>query len=84
MSLFSVQIIRRNEKMLEESRDTITVPASFMIRMLASLNHARFGTYICGHEPFYRTSVQLKAARIHRFIGSMNKKGPQGISTTKM
>lgn len=36
------EIIRRNEKMLEESRDTITVPASFMIRMLASLNHARF------------------------------------------
>ncbi|XP_015769434.1 PREDICTED: DDB1- and CUL4-associated factor 6-like [Acropora digitifera] len=37
-------IIRRNEKMLEESRDTITVPASFMIRMLATLNQARFGT----------------------------------------
>lgn len=37
------EIIGRNEKMLEESRDTITVPASFMIRMLASLNHARFG-----------------------------------------
>ena len=44
--LFVLQIIRRNEKMLEESRDTITVPASFMIRMLASLNHARFSTYI--------------------------------------
>ena len=37
------KIIRRNEKMLEESRDTITVPASFMIRMLATLNQARFG-----------------------------------------
>ncbi|XP_048577899.1 DDB1- and CUL4-associated factor 6 isoform X2 [Nematostella vectensis] len=36
------EIIKRNEKMLEESRDTITVPASFMLRMLASLNHARF------------------------------------------
>ncbi|EDO31720.1 predicted protein, partial [Nematostella vectensis] len=35
------EIIKRNEKMLEESRDTITVPASFMLRMLASLNHAR-------------------------------------------
>ena len=45
LSLFSPKIIRRNEKMLEESRDTITVPASFMIRMLASLNHSRFGTY---------------------------------------
>ena len=40
------KIIRRNEKMLEESRDTITVPASFMIRMLATLNQARFGTYL--------------------------------------
>ncbi|XP_031554372.1 DDB1- and CUL4-associated factor 6-like [Actinia tenebrosa] len=36
------EIIKRNEQMLEESRDTITVPASFMLRMLASLNHARF------------------------------------------
>ena len=45
LSLFTPKIIRRNEKMLEESRDTITVPASFMIRMLASLNHSRFGTY---------------------------------------
>jgi len=43
--LFSLKIIGRNEKMLEESRDTITVPASFMIRMLASLNHARFGKW---------------------------------------
>ena len=30
--------------MLEETRDTITVPASFMLRMLASLNHLRTGT----------------------------------------
>ena len=44
VSVFFLKIIGRNEKMLEESRDTITVPASFMIRMLASLNHARFGT----------------------------------------
>ena len=29
--------------MLEETRDTITVPASFMLRMLASLNHFRTG-----------------------------------------
>ena len=33
----------RNEVMLEETRDTITVPASFMIRMLASFNHLRQG-----------------------------------------
>ncbi|XP_065057711.1 DDB1- and CUL4-associated factor 6-like isoform X2 [Rhopilema esculentum] len=31
------EIISRNEKMLEETRDTITVPASFMLRMLAVL-----------------------------------------------
>lgn len=29
--------------MLEETRNTITVPASFMLRMLASLNHIRAG-----------------------------------------
>lgn len=29
--------------MLEETRDTITVPASFMIRMLACLNQIRQG-----------------------------------------
>ncbi|XP_070491927.1 DDB1- and CUL4-associated factor 6-like [Chironomus tepperi] len=31
-------IMRRNKLMLEETRDTITVPASFMIRMLACLH----------------------------------------------
>uniref|UniRef100_A0A8C2WJL1 Ddb1 and cul4 associated factor 6 n=1 Tax=Cyclopterus lumpus TaxID=8103 RepID=A0A8C2WJL1_CYCLU len=35
------EIITRNELMLEETRNTITVPASFMLRMLASLNHIR-------------------------------------------
>lgn len=29
--------------MLEETRDTITVPATFMIRMLACLNQIRRG-----------------------------------------
>lgn len=29
--------------MLEETRDTITVPAAFMIRMLACLNEIRRG-----------------------------------------
>ena len=36
-------VTRRNEVMLEETRDTITVPASLMIRMLASLNQIRRG-----------------------------------------
>uniref|UniRef100_A0A3P8Z1X6 Ddb1 and cul4 associated factor 6 n=1 Tax=Esox lucius TaxID=8010 RepID=A0A3P8Z1X6_ESOLU len=35
------EVIKRNELMLEETRNTITVPASFMLRMLASLNHIR-------------------------------------------
>ncbi|XP_048396192.1 DDB1- and CUL4-associated factor 6 isoform X5 [Stegostoma tigrinum] len=35
------EVISRNELMLEETRNTITVPASFMLRMLASLNHIR-------------------------------------------
>lgn len=38
-----LQVITRNELMLEETRNTITVPASFMLRMLASLNHIRAG-----------------------------------------
>ncbi|KAG5681398.1 hypothetical protein PVAND_010839 [Polypedilum vanderplanki] len=33
-------IMRRNKLMLEETRDTITVPASFMIRMLACISHS--------------------------------------------
>ena len=42
------EVMRRNEIMLEETRDTITVPASFMLRMLASLNNIRAGkTMLC-------------------------------------
>lgn len=33
------EVVTRNELMLEETRNTITVLASFMLRMLASLNH---------------------------------------------
>ncbi|XP_060522296.1 DDB1- and CUL4-associated factor 6-like isoform X2 [Cylas formicarius] len=36
-------LINRNAIMLEETRDTITVPATFMIRMLACLNQIRRG-----------------------------------------
>ncbi|KAK1797836.1 hypothetical protein P4O66_008187 [Electrophorus voltai] len=42
------EVIARNELMLEETRNTITVPASFMLRMLASLNHIRTGR--CQHS----------------------------------
>ena len=42
-SCFPFQVMRVNELMLEETRDTITVPPSFMLRMLASLNHIRSG-----------------------------------------
>ncbi|XP_078742005.1 DDB1- and CUL4-associated factor 6-like [Lampetra fluviatilis] len=35
------EVMQRNAVMLEETRNTITVPASFMLRMLASLNHIR-------------------------------------------
>lgn len=37
------EVIRRNEVMLEETRDTITVPAAFMLRVLASINSIRSG-----------------------------------------
>ncbi|XP_019761991.2 DDB1- and CUL4-associated factor 6 isoform X1 [Dendroctonus ponderosae] len=39
-------LISRNAIMLEETRDTITVPAAFMIRMLACLNQIRRGARI--------------------------------------
>ncbi|XP_055767596.1 DDB1- and CUL4-associated factor 6-like isoform X1 [Salvelinus fontinalis] len=34
------EVTFRNELMLEETRNTISVPASFMLRMLAQLNHS--------------------------------------------
>ncbi|XP_070191323.1 DDB1- and CUL4-associated factor 6-like isoform X2 [Littorina saxatilis] len=37
------EVMRRNQIMLEETRDTITVPAAFMLRVLASLNQIRAG-----------------------------------------
>lgn len=39
-------VMNRNDVMLEETRDTITVPASLMIRMLASLNQIRRGQVV--------------------------------------
>ena len=52
--------MRRNEVMLEETRDTITVPASLMIRMLASLNQIRRGNQFNQQKPvsgFLRASI---------------------------
>lgn len=43
VSNLNFQLINRNAIMLEETRDTITVPAAFMIRMLACLNQIRRG-----------------------------------------
>lgn len=37
------EVMKRNRVMLEETKDTVTVPASFMLRMLASLNQMRGG-----------------------------------------
>ena len=57
------EVTRRNEIMLEETRDTITVPASFMLRMLASLNHIRTGKFlICKTQNGLRLNVMLKKA----------------------
>ncbi|XP_057374937.1 DDB1- and CUL4-associated factor 6-like isoform X2 [Daphnia carinata] len=38
------ELVIRNARMLEETRDTITIPASYMIRMLASMTRFRQGT----------------------------------------
>ncbi|CAL1677520.1 unnamed protein product [Lasius platythorax] len=40
---FAEDLTQRNAVMLEETKDTITVPAVFMIRMLACLNQIRRG-----------------------------------------
>ncbi|OWF47489.1 DDB1- and CUL4-associated factor 6 [Mizuhopecten yessoensis] len=45
------EIMRRNEVMLEETRDTITVPAAFMLRVLASLNQIRSGRTASAENP---------------------------------
>lgn len=67
------QLMRRNEQMLNETRDTITVPASFMIRMLASLNHIRTGWYTLLVGPgFYRwgrVNLMLSLYRITKTCG---------------
>lgn len=47
----AAEIMRRNEVMLEETRDTITVPAAFMLRVLASLNQIRAGRASSSNEP---------------------------------
>ncbi|KAI4886604.1 hypothetical protein NFI96_000801 [Prochilodus magdalenae] len=39
------EVILRNELMLEENRNTVTVPASFMLRILASLSYIRTDRY---------------------------------------
>ncbi|XP_011644196.1 DDB1- and CUL4-associated factor 6-like [Pogonomyrmex barbatus] len=41
---FAEDLKKRNAVMLEETKDTITVPAVFMIRMLACLNQIRRGS----------------------------------------
>ncbi|XP_060063291.1 DDB1- and CUL4-associated factor 6-like [Ylistrum balloti] len=50
------EIMRRNEVMLEETRDTITVPAAFMLRVLASLNQIRSGRSATVENPVEQDS----------------------------
>lgn len=50
--------------MLEETRNTITVPASFMLRMLASLNHIRAGKD-CQRPPGIRAVFGKRGTKIH-------------------
>lgn len=39
----AAEVVRCNERMLEVTRDTVTVPAAFMLRILASLSQMRNG-----------------------------------------
>lgn len=38
-------LVERNKLMLEETRDTVTIPAAFMLRMIAAMNRYRRGKY---------------------------------------
>lgn len=69
----SKKVITRNELMLEETRNTITVPASFMLRMLASLNHVRSGTSIYSSLPSYFFFFFFCS---HSFIGRATSSSP--------
>lgn len=42
--------------MLNETRDTVTVPAAFMIRMLASMNRVRRGGLLIDFQIFFSSS----------------------------
>ncbi|CAO1415946.1 unnamed protein product [Diamesa hyperborea] len=49
----ATEIMLRNAKMLEETHDTVTVPASFMIRMLSCLHSLRSSRNPDGSEDFF-------------------------------
>ncbi|BFZ24958.1 hypothetical protein BsWGS_27997 [Bradybaena similaris] len=51
-------IIKRNELMLEETRDTVTVPAAFMLRILASLSQIRTGRNMGRGQPSQDSPAQ--------------------------
>lgn len=56
------ELVKRNDIMLEATRDTITVPATLMIRMLASLNQIRRGEFAikyCSRMNAQRSNVAL-------------------------
>jgi hypothetical protein len=55
------QLTNRNQIMLEETMDTITVPATLMIRMLASLNQIRRG----------KTRISFIMASLHASMTTM-------------
>uniref|UniRef100_A0A8C0ETI2 DDB1- and CUL4-associated factor 6 n=1 Tax=Bubo bubo TaxID=30461 RepID=A0A8C0ETI2_BUBBB len=68
------EVITRNELMLEETRNTITVPASFMLRMLASLNHIRAGERLlksCSGAAGTRMSSQRRGSSLGPETGDM-------------
>uniref|UniRef100_A0A3B5Q9A8 Ddb1 and cul4 associated factor 6 n=1 Tax=Xiphophorus maculatus TaxID=8083 RepID=A0A3B5Q9A8_XIPMA len=69
------EVITRNELMLEETRNTITVPASFMLRMLASLNHIRSG------KPHRKRPRERRSfSCINFFFSSSSCRSPGGRS----
>ena len=62
------QIMERNKVMLAETRDTLTVPASFMLRMLASINRVRAGTCASKRVLVFYHQKQLKLLCSCKFL----------------
>ena len=55
--------MRRNEQMLQESRNAITIPSSFLLRILTYLNRRGKGEYNTLLASFFMSSLHDASTR---------------------